>query len=74
MVFWDEHIGSDEIKYAMTPIRGDSELCVEQADENTYVMRARAIRPYPPGHVLVNSTSYLDLEPSSEVIRRQKAT
>lgn len=63
LIFWDAYAQGDETQYVsgetlkvkLLTVTGAGELPVNLAAEDTITMSGRAIRPYPPGAVRINS-------------------
>lgn len=63
VLFWDGYIASDGVQYTasdsidvkLTTVSGSNELDLASAPEDTVTMDSRAIKPYPPGNVKVNT-------------------
>lgn len=66
--FTDNFTASDEIQYAsgesllikLCTVMGSSQSALDDADPLTLVMNQRAMRPYPPGNVKLDSLYYPD--------------
>ena len=54
-----EYVDSEEIDIKLLTVTGGGVLDIEDATEDTVTMDSRAIRPYPPGNLQINSESYL---------------
>lgn len=68
LIFWDAYAQGDETQYAsgetlkvkLLTVTGAGELPVNLAAEDTITMSGRAVRPYPPGAVRINSAWFPD--------------
>lgn len=64
--FWDAYAGIDQTEYAtgetvdvkITSITGQGEFDVETASVISVTLNQRALKPYAPGNLLINSESY----------------
>lgn len=64
--FWDAYSGQDKTEYLagetvtlrITPISGLGQLPLGLADPDDVTLDSRAIRPYPPGNLLIDGESY----------------
>lgn len=63
---WDYYAGSDQTEYVygetievkMTPVSGGGVLPIAVAPIDYLTMARRAVRPYPPGNLLINAQAY----------------
>lgn len=66
IVFWDNYPASDEIQYSASEVinikllttTGEGTLDEASAPIDSVTLNSRAIRPYPPGNVQVNSLTF----------------
>jgi len=66
IVFWDNYPASDEVQYSasetinvkLLTTTGAGTLDEGSASADSVTLNSRAIRPYPPGNVLINSLAF----------------
>lgn len=66
VLFWDAYADSDGVEYVagetvlakVLPVSGLGQLPLSQAPEDSLTFVSRAMRPYPPGNLLINAVSY----------------
>lgn len=66
IIFWDEsatvddteYVTSEQVAVKLAPVSGAGELELSSAAEMQVELRARAIRPYPPGNFQLNGLYY----------------
>jgi len=66
VLFWDAFADSDGVEYAagetigakLLTVSGAGALLLAQAPEDTLTFGHRAMRPYPPGKLLINAVAY----------------
>lgn len=56
-----EYSDGEEVELRGTPSTGADDLELSEASSNMVTLESRAIRPYPPGNLLLNSESYPDV-------------